>query len=100
MSERLVIIENSTIAGMLANPQMVSELPCLSNAQKQMTASKSGCGRCGRKNRTQTAQYTRIKQCLAGMGSGGKRKLKSLLNAHKVRIVYANGRGKTVKLTF
>jgi hypothetical protein len=86
---------------MLDNPQMVNALPCLSNAQKQMTAAgRSGCGRCGRKNRTQTAQYTRIKQCLAGMGSSGKRKLKALLNAHKVRIVYANGRGKTVKLTF
>jgi hypothetical protein len=100
VAKTLVIIENSTIAGMLADPHMVSEFPCLANAQKQMTSTKSGCGRCGRKNRTQTAQYSRVKQCLAGMGSAGKRKLKTLLDAHKIRIVYPNGAGRMVKLTF
>jgi hypothetical protein len=95
----LVIVENSTIGSMLADPDVVSQLPCLQNAAAASPA-KKGCGKCGRKNTAKAAEYTGIKNCLAGMSSNGKRKLKTLLHAKKVRIMYLNNSGRIIKLTF
>tara|TARA_Y100001938_G_scaffold150895_1_gene244222 strand:+ start:3843 stop:4142 length:300 start_codon:yes stop_codon:yes gene_type:complete len=98
--QELVIIENSTIAAMLDDAEVVSQLPCLQNATTLAAKPKSGCGKCGRKNAAKAAEYTSIKNCLAGMASEGKRQLKKILNAKKVRIVYLNNSGRVIKLTF
>ena len=98
--QELVIIENSTVAAMLADAEIVSQIPCLQNIDTAPTTKKSGCGKCGRKNSAKAAEYTGIKNCIAGMSSDNKRKLKSILDAHKVRIVYLNDTGRIIKLTF
>jgi len=97
--QELVIIENSTIAAMLADAEIVSQVPCLQNIDAS-PVKKSGCGKCGRKNAAKATEYTSIKNCLAGMSSDNKRKLKKILDANKVRIVYLNDTGRIIKLTF
>jgi len=97
--QELVIIENSTVAAMLADPKIVSQVPCLQNINKA-SAKKSGCSKCGRKNSVKAAEYTGIKNCIAGMSSNNKRAIKKILNANKVRIVYLNNSGRIIKLTF
>ena len=97
--QELVIIENATIAAMLADPEIVAELGCLQNVAATPPV-QPGCRKCGRKNAAKAAEYTGIKNCLAGMSSTGKRTLKRLLNANKVRIVYLNDNGRIIKLTF
>jgi len=96
----LVVIENATITQMLGDPKMVKALPCLRIASNAAQQPRAGCGKCGRKNRQQAADYTEIKRCIAGLASEGKRTLKNLLDANKIRIIYVNGRGRIIKLTF
>ena len=96
--QELVIIENSTVAAMLADSEIVSQMPCLQNITAQ--AQKSGCGKCGRKNSVKASEYTGIKNCLASMSADNKRKLKQILNATRLRIVYVNNSGRIIKLTF
>ena len=97
--QELVIIENSTVAAMLADSEIVSQMPCLQNITTAQ-AQKSGCGKCGRKNSVKASEYTGIKNCLASMSADNKRKLKQILNATRLRIVYVNNSGRIVKLTF
>lgn len=98
--QELVIIENSTVAAMLADAEIVAQIPCLQNIDPSANTKKSGCGKCGRKNSAKAAEYTSIKNCIASMSSDNKRKLKKILDAHKVRIVYLNDTGRIIKLTF
>jgi hypothetical protein len=95
----LVIIENSMIMAMMADAEIVSQVPCLQNINTASTK-KAGCGKCGRKNTAKALEYTSIKNCIAGMSSNNKRTLKKILDAHKVRIVYLNDTGRIIKLTF
>ena len=97
--QELVIIENGTITGMLADASIVAQMPCLQSAASS-TQPTSGCGKCGRKNTAKAAEYTSIKNCLASMSSDNKRKLKQILNATRLRIVYVNNSGRIIKLTF
>jgi len=95
----LVIIENSTLSAMMADSEIVSQVPCLQNINTASTK-KAGCGKCGRKNSAKAAEYTSIKNCLAGMSSDNKRALKKILDTRRVRIVYVNDNGRIIKLTF
>jgi hypothetical protein len=99
--QELVIIENGTITGMLADASIVAQVPCLQSAAAAANAQPSkGCGKCGRKNSAKAAEYTSIKNCLASMSSDNKMKLKQILNATRLRIVYVNNSGRIIKLTF
>ena len=95
----LVIIENSMISAMMADSEIVSQVPCLQNISTAPTK-KAGCGKCGRKNAAKATEYTSIKNCIAGMSSNNKRALKKILDARRVRIVYLNDNGRIIKLTF
>ena len=96
--QELVIIENSTVAAMLADSEIVAQMPCLQNITAP--TQKAGCGKCGRKNSVKASEYTGIKNCLASMSADNKRKLKKILDATRLRIVYVNDSGRIVKLTF
>lgn len=95
---KLKVIEDSTLTAMANNQRFLSVFPFLKSLQK--TPKKPKCGRCGSKNNRRANAYTSAKRALAGMGPVQKRKLKELLNAEKVRIIFRNERNKASELTF
>jgi hypothetical protein len=80
------------------NKKFLAAFPVLKSLQK--APKKRGCGRCGAGNNKRANVATSVKRTLAGMGSAQKQKLKDMLNAVRVRIVYRNERNKIVELTF
>jgi hypothetical protein len=95
---KLYVIEDSTLTNMANNKKFLAAFPVLKSLQK--APKKRGCGRCGAGNNKRANVATSVKRTLAGMGSAQKQKLKDMLNAVRVRIVYRNERNKIVELTF
>jgi hypothetical protein len=97
----LVVIEDSTILSMINDVQYSSTIPCLANKKDVFRTSAGGCGTCARKRQEkQRYEMARIKSCLAGLSTEKKAELKRLLDTDKVRVVFVNGGGKVVQLTF
>lgn len=84
----LVIIENSTLAGLARNPAAVKEFPFLS-AITQATK-KESCSSCERNDAVAKA-YAKAKKSVAGLDSGRKALLLRLLNAKAGRVTYKTG---------
>lgn len=102
LKRKLVVIEEGVLMVMSNSPTFVKEFPFLATVAAQARAKqkkRGGCGSCGRK-KDQAVLYGSAKKALAGMDSTKKRRLKELLNAERVRIVYRSGENKSVELTF
>jgi hypothetical protein len=97
----LVVLEDSMIINMLNNATFITAIPCLANKRDVFKSGDSTCGMCVKKRQErQRKEMAALKACLAGLSPEKKAELKRLLDAEKVRIVYANLAGQVVQLTF
>lgn len=87
----MVVLDDSVLYHMASNSQFVSSFPFLStlkNAQKS-------CGCSG-----PSIDTNAVKRQIAALDAEAKKRLKKLLNADRVRLIYRNEAGKLVQLTF
>lgn len=97
----LVTIEDSTVLTMVNNKDFAQAIPCLFNKAPIFRNSTGGCGACARKRQQRVRdELAKIKSCLAALSPDKKNKLKQLLGANKVRVVYTRPGGEVVQLTF
>jgi len=99
MPVTLKVIEDSTIISMANNAIFVKEFPFLERVKKA-SRRKSGCSRCQVSDQHKADIIQKAKQGLAGLASSRKARLKTLLDAKKVRVIYRTPTGKVIKLTF
>src|SRR5262245_3264398 len=88
---KLVTLEDSTIIALTLNDKALAAFPFLKplrqELQRQRTAPRTGCGRCGSRSPKTASLMQAVKSALAGMDSAKKRELKDLLNAEQVRVI-------------
>ena len=98
---QLVVVDDGLIMSLLQDNEFAAQIPCLYNKKEIFRAAAGGCGACARKKHDrQRREMATIKMCLAGMSADKKEVLKKKLNAEQVRIMYVNGGGQVVQLTF
>ncbi len=91
-----VRIDDTVIRGLLQNPAIREAFPELSGMFRQQ---KSGCN-CRKQAAITVPDYERIRFWAANLPVEGKIRLKQLLKASTVSVVYAKPDGKRVKLKF
>lgn len=97
----MVVIEDSTIVSMANDERFNKTIPCLMNQSGNVIPAPTGCGSCARKRAEAARQAIgRVKACLADMSSEKKNELKQLLNAQKVKVVFATATGQVSSVTF
>ena len=79
MKQPLVVVDDSVIQRLLANPQAVAALPFLKDVQQSARAAH--CSSCDPAN----VDYAAVKNSLAALDSAGLRALKTILNAERIR---------------
>lgn len=99
---KLVVLEHGYLASLANSAEFIREFPILKQlASASATPRRAGgCGGCGRSNRVRADAYQRVKEGLAAMDSNRKQRLKQMLNADQVRIVYRSAQGRAIKMTF
>lgn len=101
MSVAAVRISDSVVANLLGNANARREFPFMATAWLNHQAGKKvGCNTCGNKTKKNTIDYSGLRRAIGQMSVEQKRKLKQILGARQVEVVYNNGRGKTVRLKF
>lgn len=95
----LVVLEDSTLRSMMANPDFGKAFPFLGLANKPAGTTKSLCCGRARANKNVTDLNT-IKARIASLPTPQKAQMKSMLRAQKVRLYFRNSEGKMVKMTF
>ena len=97
----LVVLEDSTLAGMALNATITREFPFLTAlARLRQKPAKKGCGRCGQNKAAQATVFNSAKLAIAGLDGTKKRRLKDLLNAKEARVTYREASGRVVQRTF
>lgn len=92
----LVVIDDGLVTSMAANAEFVRTFAFLKNV-KDVRA--GGCN-CARRTPTATTTFDTTKRTLAQMDDTLKRKLKEMLRAIRVRIIYRNNSNQIVSVTF
>lgn len=88
----LLVIEDSTIRAILADPRYLNAVPCLQGGKKALMTVNKRCGRCDRRRKQLRADaMNQLKSCIAGLRGQAATNFKSLLGVQKVRI-YQPGR--------
>lgn len=101
LKRKMVVIEEGTLTTMALNPTIAAAFPVLGPIAKlARKGAGAGCGSCGKAAQERARLYQQVKLALAGMASDQKRKLKDLLNAQSVRLLYKDTRGHSQQLTF
>jgi len=104
MPQRLVSLDNSQIEAMLRNPAIVREFHFMSGMAAKLKSTKSGCGGCGRKTRTNqdafVLDYEGLKTAIGQLPKEKKDRLLVLLDTEKIRVLYQNARGQKVRMTY
>lgn len=101
LKRKLVVLEEGALTAMALNPAVAKEFPVLSAvAALAKKPRRPGCGSCGRAGQERAGVYQKAKAALASMDATRKRRLKDLLNAASVRIIYKDGGGRAHELTF
>lgn len=102
LKRKMVVIEDGMLVSMAANEAIAAEFPFLKPvlAAARTAARGGGCGSCGQAARTKAAAYRQAKLNLAGLPSDKKRRLKELLNAQAVRLLYKDAANRAQQLTF
>lgn len=101
LKRKLVVIEEGTLTSMALNAAIAREFPVLAPIAKLARAApRAGCGSCGRAGQERAVTFQRVKQALASMDATQKRKLKDLMNAQSMRLLYRDNAGKAQQLTF
>lgn len=103
MSTNLLIIEDSTINAMFADPRVMDLLPCLAGPKKQISSIKPGgsnCPRCQAEKKQIASDAMRVaKDCIRGLRGQRLNDLKKLLNTRQLRIITKGVSGKRVVYT-
>lgn len=95
---KLAVIEEGVLVSMANNQAFLTEFPFLKALANYGVA--ASCNTCNNTANTQKATaFTSAKTVIANMGEDKKRKMKELLNAEKVRLMYKVG-SKVVQHTF
>jgi len=90
---KLLILEESVLLGMINNPNFVKEFPFLTGAEGVIKAKATGCGRCNQNAGRRIQALNGIKQSIISMSVEQKQKLKQMVNSEKVRVlISANGK--------
>jgi hypothetical protein len=99
---KLVVIEDGLLLSMAANAAFIAAFPFLTALQSPQirAGSRGGCGSCGSKNNARNSALLSAKANLANMDVDSKRRLKEMLNAQQVRIIYQDGNLRTIAKTF
>lgn len=101
LKRKMVVIEEGTLTSMALNATIVKEFPFLAPIAKLASKARGGgCGTCGTAARERAATFQKVKQTLAGMDTERKRKLKDMMNAASMRLLYKDNSGKAQQLTF
>ena len=95
---KLLMIEESVLLAMANNPTILNEFGFLKSLN-QLRKTRKTCGKCNKAANKRIQIINAAKQSLVNMGVEKKRRLKTLLNAEKVRIRVAGG-GKVTEHTF
>lgn len=96
---KMVVVEDAVVLSMAGDARFLAEFPFLAGLTTA-AAKKGGCGRCGSANRERGQVLNAAKAAIAGMSAEKKRRMLKLLNAEKIRVVYADGaqtRQKTIE---
>lgn len=101
LKRKMVVIEEGTLTTMAMNANVLKEFPVLGPIAKLAKASpRAGCGTCGRAAQVRSKLFQQVKLALAGMDGERKRKLKDLMNASSMRLLYRDNAGRAQQLTF
>lgn len=101
LKRKVVVLEEGTLTSLALNPAVVAEFPALASIAKlAKQPTRGGCGTCGRAAQERAQTYQKVKLAVAGLPSDRKRRLKDLLNANSVRLLYRDGKGKAQQLVF
>ena len=101
-SHKLLVLEDGVVQGMASSSVFALEFPMLNPVKAAQTAvAAGGCSACAaRQRRAALLQALQsAKAGIAAMPAEKKLRLKELLDAERVRLVYQSG-GKSVTLTF
>jgi hypothetical protein len=94
-----IVIENSTIDALVANPTFQREFPYLTALVRPKPV-KVGCRRCMKKQRATLAEYREFKNTLAVMAPQDKVRLKQLLDCKQVRVIHVNAANRVIERVF
>lgn len=93
-------IDDTKVQQLLNDPNMRRAFPFLATAYAKMRNNRGGgCGGCGSKTRSNTADLAGVRKSLATMDLKQKSKLKELLDTSQVVVKYKSGR-KQIKMRF
>jgi hypothetical protein len=96
-THKLLVLEDSVLLTLAANPNFLREFPFLSSAAKPKA--KPGCAPCNRAASRRLQMMHVVKQSIVNMGIEKKKRLKEMLSAEKLRLRLAQN-GKIVEYTF
>lgn len=101
-ARKLVVLEEGQLVALALNKDVAAEFPFLAPLASIAKAApaRRGCGACGTANNDRAAAFQKAKAAVAGMDSARKRRLKQILNAEQVRVLYRRPSGKGEELTF
>ena len=100
LQHKLVLIQDSLLDSMAADVKFSRELPFLKGLLNlPRPATCRSCNR-GQAQVVRQQTYASAKRTMAGLPAEKKRKLKELLNAKQIRIIFRNDGGKIIELTF
>ena len=104
---KLLVLDDSMVMSIMNNNKIVSQIHAIKVAVDRARAApgaggmkKGGCTPCQAKARNVAINLMLVKKTIAQLPDESKKKLKELLNAKQVRIVYRNDAGKIIQLTF
>jgi hypothetical protein len=97
----LVVLDDSLIMSLVNDVEFSTQIPCLYNKREVFRPGAGGCSSCARKRQEKyRREMATIKTCLSGLSPDKKALIRQKLDAQQVRILYVNGAGQTVQLTF
>ena len=103
----LLVLDDGMVMGMMNDNRIISQIHGIKVAVEKARAQagalgvkKPGCRPCQAKARNIAINLMLVKKAIAQLPDESKKKLKEILNAKQIRIVYRNDAGKIVKLTF
>ncbi len=103
MPSNLVVIEDSTVKALMADPRAMDLLPCLQTAKQRLaTVQKGGknCNRCEAEKRQIISDAMRTaKDCIKNARGQRLKDVKKVLGTRQIRVVAKNAQGKKVQYT-
>lgn len=95
-----VQIDDAMVSQMMGNPQFRREFPFMATAHMQSQAGNRSCNGCGRKQKSNTADYEGVRSAIGAMDLDKKAKLKEMLGGGQVAVRFDNGNGKWINMRF